>query len=305
MAMTPIRLGRMAYINTLPVDWGLVNGTLGDLVTVHRGTPTTLNHLLAEGHLDASPVSSVAAAEHADDWLVLDHLCIGSRGEVGSVILHSDVPIEELEGRYIAVTAESATGAKLLKMLLDRHWKVQAQLTSHNGRSSALSCKEQSRELVLTKNGSLSCPSMARLLIGDPALKTAQLGPSGLIYDLGQVWRDYTGLGFVFGLWCVRREFVESRPDQAWMLYDLLRYSRAQGLAEAARVVAEAATITGLSESKIETYFRKLVYDLDDELWNGLNHFLGLLGYDPGLLHRFGDAEGCMAHKPIRYACSV
>lgn len=305
MAMTPIRLGRMAYINTLPVDWGLVNGGLGDWVTVHRGTPTTLNRLLAEGQLDASPVSSVAAAEHAADWLVLDHLCIGSRGEVGSVILHSDVPIEELEGRSIAVTAESATAAKLLKVLLDRYWKVQAQLTSHNGSSGAFSYKEHARELVRARNGSAQFSSMARLLIGDPALKTAHLDPPGLIYDLGQVWQDYTGLGFVFGLWCARREFVESHPEEARMLYDLLRASRSLGLAENVKVVAQAATITGLSESKIETYFRKLVYDLDDDIWNGLNHFLGLLGYDPGLLQRFGDPEGCTVHRPIRYACSV
>jgi len=331
--MTPIRLGRMAYINTLPVDWGLVNGALRDLVTLHRGAPTTLNRLLTEGHLDASPVSSVAAVEHAADWLVLDHLCIGCRGEVGSVILQSDVPIEELEGRSVAVTAESATAARLLQVLLARHWKVQGQLTSDNGTASVLFNGESSflhkkvSPLPLSKN-SVSVPldrfrrqrklasgqdievfgkgrgedlftrraspqshSLPRLLIGDPALKTAQTDPSGFIYDLGKAWWDYTGLGFVFGLWCVRREFVAHHPEETRTLCDLLRVSRAQGVAENAKVAAEAARVTGLTESKIKSYFTKLVYDLDDELWDGLNHFLGLLGYDPGLLQRLGKVE--------------
>jgi chorismate dehydratase len=303
--MIPIRLGRMAYINTLPVDWGLVRGGLGDWVTLHRGTPTTLNRLLADGQLDASPVSSVAAAEHAADWLVLDHLCIGSRGEVGSVVLHSAVPIRELEGRSIAVTAESATAAKLLRVLLERHWKVQAQLIRDNESSGARFHKGQNQELLLTRNGSRQFPSLARLLIGDPALKTAQLDPHGLIYDLGKVWQDYTGRGFVFGLWCARREFVENRPEEARMLYHLLRASRALGLVENAKVVAEAATVTGLSESKIKSYFTKLVYDLDEELWEGLNHFLSLLGYDPGLLQRFGEADRYTEHGPIRYPGSL
>ena len=126
------RLGRMAYINTLPVDWGLVHSPLGRQVKVYRGTPTTLNRLLAEGKLDVSAVSSVAAIEHAEEWVVLDHLCIGCRGEVGSVILHSDRPVEELNGRSIAVTAASATAARLLEILLARHWKVAVDLVEQD-----------------------------------------------------------------------------------------------------------------------------------------------------------------------------
>ena len=178
------RLGRMAYINTLPVDWGLVHSPLGKSVKVYRGTPTTLNRLLAEGKLDVSAVSSVAAIEHAEEWVVLDHLCIGCRGEVGSVILHSDRPVEELNGRSIAVTAASATAARLLEVLLARHWKVDVDLVAQDR------------------------PAPARLLIGDTALRTAQCGTAGFIYDLGLAWRDFTGQNFVFGLWCIRREFV-------------------------------------------------------------------------------------------------
>ena len=103
------RMGRMAYINTLPVDWGFVGSDLGRLVFIQRGAPTQLNRLLSESRLDVSPVASVAAAEHSDNWLVFDHLCIGCRGEVGSVILRSDCPVEELDGACVAVTSDSAT----------------------------------------------------------------------------------------------------------------------------------------------------------------------------------------------------
>ncbi len=79
-----------------------------------------------------SPVSSVAAAERADEWLVLDNLCIGCSGEVGSVILQSAVPVEELDGLEIGVTEASATAAKLLKILLDQYWQVEVRFVSQD-----------------------------------------------------------------------------------------------------------------------------------------------------------------------------
>lgn len=257
------KLGRMAYVNTLPVDWGMVTGPLGKVVDIQRGTPTVLNRMMAEGRLDASAVSSVEAARHADEWLVMDHLCIGCRGAVGSVILHSDRPVEELDGSTIAVTDASATAVKLLGVLLSGHWKVKA-------------------ELVPQVN-----PQGPRLLIGDAALKTAQSGMPGFVYDLGAMWRDYTGGDFVFGLWCVRRDFVREHPQEARALYHLLKASREQGRAEPEGVIFEAARVTGLPEPTIRDYFPKLVYDLDDRLWEGLTLFLRLLGFQPERLEKF------------------
>jgi chorismate dehydratase len=258
------RLGRMAYINTLFVDWGLIHSPLSKLVKVYRGTPTTLNRLLAEGKLDVSAVSSVAAIEHADEWVVFDHLCIGCRGEVGSVILHSDRPVEELDGTSVAVTAASATAAKLLGILLTRHWKVEVDLVGQDRRAPA------------------------RLLIGDTALKTAQCGSAGFVYDLGLAWKDFTGKAFVFGLWSVRREFVEDYPQETRALYHLLQTSYAMGRAHRQGVIAEGSNITGLDGPTLHTYFEKLVYDLDYDLWEGLNTFINLLGYGRDRLRTYG-----------------
>jgi chorismate dehydratase len=257
------RLGRMAYVNTLPVDWGLVHGPLGSLVSVERGAPTTLNRLLAEGALDISPVSSVAAMENADEWLVLDGLCIGSRGAVGSVILYTERPVEELDGGTIAVTRASATAVRLLQILLQRHWQVSATLAPENG------------------------PATAKLLIGDAALQTASRPGSGFVYDLGQMWHDYTGEGFVFGLWCVRKDFVRARPVHARALYHLLHASYSLGRIDPEGVAAQAAAVTGLPDETIRTYFSKLVYDLDDGLRRGLRLFLDLLGSSPDRLETY------------------
>jgi chorismate dehydratase len=257
------RLGRMAYINTLPVDWGLVTGSLGDAVDIRRGTPTELNRMLAEGSIDVSPVSCVAAAEHADDWLIVDHLCIGCHGAVGSVILHSDRPVEELHAARIAVTKASATAVRLLEVLLSNHWHVRAEFVPQDQ------------------------PAEARLLIGDSALRTAQSGVAGHVYDLGQAWQDYTGGSFVFGLWCIRKEFVEDHPGKALTIGRLLEASHRMGRTALPDVITEAARTVELPQAIIERYFGQLVHELDDRLWAGLTHFLRLLGHDPARLGVF------------------
>ncbi|MEW6350699.1 MAG: menaquinone biosynthesis protein [Thermodesulfobacteriota bacterium] len=269
------RMGRMAYINTLPVDWGLVHAPLGKLVEIVRGTPTTLNAMLARGDLEVSPVSLVAAAEHSDEWLVLDHLCIGCRGEVGSVILRSDRPVEELDGRTIAVTTASATAARLLEILLARHWRVTA-------------------DLVPGDNG-----AACRLLIGDAALKTVHSKTGGFIYDLGLAWQELTGLDFVFGLWCMRRSFAEDHPSDAWAIHHVLRMSHELGLRETPRVVEEASKVTCLEEAIIRSYFGKLVHRLDSGLWAGLHRFLDMLGYDPDRLRVFEEGTGWTANRGV------
>lgn len=266
------RLGRMAYINTLPVDWGLVSSPLGFLVKIHSGTPTTLNRLLADGTLDVSPVSSVAALEHADEWLVFDHLCIGCNGDVGSVILDSDRPVERLDGELIAVTSDSASAVKLLEVLLQRRWKIEARLVPQDQ------------------------PASARLLIGDAALKASLFSKAGFVYDLGRAWKEFTGQGFIFGLWCVRREFVLEHPEEARALYHLLATSYLIGRTNMPSVAARAAAVTGLPSSAIERYYPKLVYEPDEALWSGLALFRQLTGHVDTRLATFGLYDAMLVH---------
>jgi len=154
-----------------------------------------------------------------------------------------------------------------LELLLSLHWRIKVEVVSQDR------------------------PAPARLLIGDAALKAAQSGGGGFIYDLGRAWKDFSGHDFVFGLWCIRRTYAEARPREALALYHLLQTSRALGRNEGSAVVAEAAKITGLTDTIIAAYFPKLAYDLDDRLWSGLERFLGLLGYQPGRLRMFGHAH--------------
>ena len=260
------RVGQMVYINTWMVNWGLMKTPLNSLVDLKAGTPTGLNRLLATGALDLAPVSSVAAAGQWNQWRVFDGFCIASRGEVGSVLLCSRVPVAELEGEDIAVTTESATSIRLLEILLREHWRVNARLVPGEG------------------------PARARLLIGDRAL-VAGFEDREVIYDLGAAWKALTGRGFVFGLWCVREAFAREHPDKTRALADLLRLSYEMGRMDRAALVKAASRKLGLPEPTISNYLDNLCYRLDDDLRSGLDLFLEYLGYPPRRL-RFWHGEG-------------
>ncbi len=83
----PLRLGRVDFINTFPLKWALDRHLPEGLAEEVAAVPTALNRMLAEGAIDVGNVSSIEYARHADEWVLLPSLCIGSAGAVESVHL--------------------------------------------------------------------------------------------------------------------------------------------------------------------------------------------------------------------------
>jgi chorismate dehydratase len=119
-------------------------------------------------------------------------------GAVMSILLFSKVPIEELNGRKVALTNTSATSQALLRILLNRKYHLSPEYF------------ESPPEL-----GSMLLEADAALLIGDDALRSNyRLKDRLYVYDLGQEWKDHTGEAMVFAVWAVRREFAQREREQ-------------------------------------------------------------------------------------------
>jgi chorismate dehydratase len=116
---------------------------------------------------------------------IISDYCIGCDGEVASVCLFSEVALEHIE--TIILDYQSRTSVALLKVLLDEHWKISPKLihATHNFE----------HEIKGSTGG---------LVIGDRAL--VQRRHSAYIYDLGQAWKEMTGLPFVFAAWVSNKE---------------------------------------------------------------------------------------------------
>ena len=257
------RLGRIGYINCYPIygaiDRGLVR-VPADLVT---GTPAELNDLLVAGELDVSVISAVEYARHARDLVLLPDVAISSDGPVRSVMLMSRRTVGQLDGRTVLVSASSRTSVALLDLLCRSLWKVKPKFAQ--ARAEAADLDELAR-----------LPHDAVLVIGDPALllnaPPREAYPH--TYDLGDEWKRWTGLPFVFAVWAARRN---ADPEMVRRIHEGLLASRAWGLShidELARAAASSIGPTAVTApTALTAYFSGLDYALTPRHLAGLQEF--------------------------------
>ena len=157
-----IRLGSIAYSNSLPVDFGLLSGEVSHTLFIQQGVPSELNASLKEGKLDISPVSALFFAEHAHELLMLPDLSISSESGVQSVLLFSRYPLEALNQKVITITSEGKSTPALLKIILKERYGVTAQYVEKATAWSDLAHDGQSDAFLVIGDDALTIPMRPR-----------------------------------------------------------------------------------------------------------------------------------------------
>ncbi|HBW16229.1 MAG TPA: hypothetical protein DEF41_08880 [Desulfovibrio sp.] len=256
----PLRLGRIGYLNVLPIYHPLETGIIPHEFDIVAGPPAVLNNMMAHGDLHVSATSSIEYGRHADDYLLVPDMAIGSRGPVMSVLLLSRRPVEELAGQTVLVSAETHTSAALLRLLFREYYRFPV--------SYVTGC-------ATTQIAGPEAPE-AFLAIGDEALRLRNHPDYPHVLDLGEAWRQWTGLPFIFGVWVVSRaaaaacRFSENPAD-------LLRRARDWGEAHMDTILDLTLQGCPLTREELRVYYDGLVYHLGDEEQEGLRLFYSRL----------------------------
>jgi chorismate dehydratase len=256
-----MRLGRIGYVNCYPVYGAMDRGIVaapGELVT---GTPNELNDALAGAALDVSVISAVAYAQHATTLDLLPDLAISSDGPVRSVMLFSRRAPEELGGARVLLSSSSRTSVLLLDLLAREKWGV--RFTTEPART------EPDDLAALART-----PHDAALVIGDGALLLRAAGTYPFAVDLGEEWKRWTGLPFVFAVWAARRAVNRDAVRRA---HGALLASRAWGLTHIAELAEQASRVADVDAGDCVEYLSGLDYGLSYQHLSGLTHFLGRL----------------------------
>jgi len=277
-----IRLGSIAFINSLPVDLGLRSGAVPAEAELVRGTPAELNRKILAKELEISPVSVLCYAERQRDFLLLSDLSISSESGVESVLLFSKRPLAELKGKKIALTAKGRTTPALLEIICRLRYGFEPDFAVPPG-----------------EFGEIPAGCDAMLLIGDEALLAKErLGRSDLkILDLAEEWRAWTGLPIVFAVWVVRREIFSTQIEAVMKVREALMKSKRWGLSHRDEVFASAERESKLPKAVLENYFSRLSYGLDEKLKEGMKLYLdyaskcGIIG-PVGEFQEIGDEVG-------------
>ncbi|MBC8173283.1 MAG: menaquinone biosynthesis protein, partial [Chitinophagales bacterium] len=191
-------------------------------------------------------LAPVAVLQHLHDAHVITDYCIGATGNVHSVCLFSEVPIEQISAVYL--DDHSLTSVSLLKILLKEYWQL-------------------SPELIPAKPGYIDQirHDKAGLVIGDRSFVLHH--KFEYCYDLSAAWKEHTGLSFVFAAWMRRKEIP---ADLIFELNEALKY----GIMHLDAVVAEQKTSIISKEELVEYFQHNISYDLDDEKRKALQLFL-------------------------------
>jgi chorismate dehydratase len=259
-----VRLGRIPWINAAPVYAAMDRGIVPAPDTVVSATAAELNDLLAAGELDLSVVSAVEYARDAAAYHLLPDLAISCDGAVHSVALFSRRPVTELDAATVLRTASSRTSHLLLELLCRHVWHVAPNFVT---------ARAEANDLVALE----SLPHDAVLVIGDAALHLRASGIYPVFEDLGEAWKRWTGLPFVFAVWAARRDVDRVA---ALGLHRRLLESRTWGVSHLDLIADEAALRTGIPRHTCRAYLGDLDYQLSYRHLAGLTEFFGRLAKD-------------------------
>lgn len=245
----PLRLAAVRYLNTAPLIEGLQNLRSIALTTA---APSHIAGLLTAGEADLGLVSIVDALREpgpAGKGLAIVPVgMIGCDGPTLTVRVFSAVPIDQI--RTLHADTDSHTSVTLARVLLRRITGREVETIDFDA-----------RERIAITRGARSDQSewpTTVLLIGD---KVVTDSPPAVRYpyqlDLGEAWKAWTGLPFVYAAWMCRAEEADS--EKIRLAAALLDRQLRHNLTRLDWIVAHKAPEHRWPIDLAQTYIRELL----------------------------------------------
>ena len=244
--MEKIRTGIVNYLNTKPLIYGLERPPVIGRIDLIGDYPANIARMLRDGTIDLGLIP-VAVLPQLPEYHIVGDYCIGTEGEIASVALFSEVPMQEIKKVYLDY--QSRTSVALLKFLMREYWGIYPEIIESTG-------EDYRAEIKGTTAG---------LVIGDRALEQRRI--STFIFDLGSEWKKITGLPFVFAAWVSTRPL----PDE---FISVFNEGNKMGLSHIDEIVA--ANPYPVYDLK-KYYNLHLSYHLDESKRQGLQRFLEVI----------------------------
>jgi len=245
--MEKTRISIVSYLNSKPFLYGIEHSDILSKIELSRDIPSKVAAKLSYNQADIGLIP-VAGLRDLDEYHIVSNYCIGSVGKVKTVVLVSEVPLEEVE--EILMDYQSRSSVLLAKVLARFFWKKKVNWEN--------TCADFHNKSIKG--------TTAGVVIGDRVFDVE--GKFPYCYDLSEEWQKYTGLPFVFAVWASNKEIsvsVESEFNQALEL----------GLENIEKLV-EQETVN-YPDVDIRGYFRdNISFPLDEEKRKGMKKFLEL-----------------------------
>lgn len=186
-------IGKIPYLNSVPFYQHFEKRQFKILPI----SPRRMGVLSESGQIEAGLFSLVDYLKQRDQLEMLN-MGIATRDQVKSVMLFSNYGWQDLAGKTIGITDETATSVQLLRVLLEKKHGVRVRFRRMHSGVNDFSEYD------------------AILLIGDEALRRNKTGLHGfeLVYDLASEWYAWQQLPFVFAVWAVKRSMADELKSE-------------------------------------------------------------------------------------------
>ena len=248
-----IQIGTVPYCNAFPLIHYLPEH-LPD-AALSSWFPSQMRHQLVDQKLDLAlmPVAELIFLPHGK---IISNCCIACNGTVRSVLLFSRKSIEQI--RTIALDTASRSSVMICELILQHFYGLQPEKYRLEGNHNPDDCRTD-----------------AFVIIGDRALAYQPSGCWKYRYDIGELWKEKTGLPLVFAAWVGYSSQVENSSVAA-----ALQASRDQGLRQLETIleVKEQQRIAlPLDREQILDYYRRaIIYTIGESEHAGLQYFFDL-----------------------------
>ncbi len=269
--MASKRISASSYSNTAPLIWSFLYGSeRGKYEVVLDTAPSRSAELLAQNRIDAALVP-VITYQRIENVRLIPDVCVGAREEVRSVCLVTKG--EDLESiKSVSLDVSSKTSIALTKIIFREFLGFEPKWID----------AEPDLDKMLAE-------SDCALLIGDPALsvnskfkiQNSKFENELRItnyelrkFDLVELWREFTNLGFVFAMWMTRQKTCEIDFAKA----------RDEGLNQIDEIIANYENEISLTHEDFKKYLTENIsYSIDDSMEKGLELYFQL-AYKHGLI---------------------
>lgn len=235
----------ISYLNSRPFLYGLENDPLKEKVRIFLDIPSRTADKLILHQADVGLVP-VGALIDLPGYRIISDYCIGAVGAVRTVVLASNVPLEEIEN--VVLDYQSRSSVLLVRVLARFFWKKEFswEKSSLGYEKRAISGKT------------------AAVVIGDRVFEVEKR--CRYIYDLSAEWMTFTGLPFVFAVWVAMEELPASFLE---------KFNAAIGFGVKSVPEVEELVKDIYPGVDLYTYFTKNIsYTLDNPKRQGMELFL-------------------------------
>ena len=262
----PLHIGCVSYLNSKPLIEPLLENPA---VKVHFAVPAARLDLVSRGQVCCALLPMVDYQASPVDLLLLPVGGIACDGPTLTVRIFSRVPPQHITHLY--ADTDSHTSVILAQVILREFYTVRPEVIPLPAELGAVPSHHHE----------------SLLLIGDKVVNAAP--PPGEFpwqLDLGQQWKQFTQLPFVFAMWMLRSD-VNPGP-----LPRLLLEAREKGTAMTDELVDRYAQQRHWPRDLAHDYFtRYLQYSITPAARSGIETF-----------HALAQRHGLLVHRrPLRY----